>query len=344
MHQKKEPAGKWNKSVPIPLGEPHLEVASFAKFCASSLASLGKVVGSEELKRMKHCRINYQKPLLFLVDGNWLGQFCGGCQKYWSLHVPWFLGKTLGKPLSCHGLRSFEKRQINTWNLNDKNNVEKSACVVTGFFAWRESTCFFKLSAFEWLTAVTCLTYLISHAPRSITHYGTFLIAFGPPMLGFKTKRAPVICSDMQHAPAQRWPAGVAAPASLFETGCFSQIAASANNSWKSSSHVFYYKWNQLKSQTQIDTFEPWQTGNWRASWQEATQITHTLHTDRFPTNALNRSSGSSISSGSKSSLLGAVPNWGYSNALYHKGKPLQPMPKHPKSGSTNPPENFLTV
>lgn len=45
MHQKKEPAGKWNKSVPIPLGEPHLEVASFAKFCASSLASLGKVVG-----------------------------------------------------------------------------------------------------------------------------------------------------------------------------------------------------------------------------------------------------------------------------------------------------------
>lgn len=45
MHQKKEPTGKWNKSVPIPLGEPHLEVASLAKFCASSLASLGKVVG-----------------------------------------------------------------------------------------------------------------------------------------------------------------------------------------------------------------------------------------------------------------------------------------------------------
>ena len=278
---------------------------------------------------MKHCRTNYQKPLL-LVGVNGHGQFCGGCQKYWSLHVPWFLGKTLGKPLSCHGLRSFEKRQISTWNLNDKNNMEKSARVVTGFFAWRESTCFFKLSAFEWLTAVTCLTYLISHAPRSITVLFSSHLARP--------------CWDLRpNGYLSNATAGVAAPASLFETGCFSQIAASANNSWKSSSHVFY-KWNQLKSQTQIDTFEPWQTGNWRASWQEATQITHTLHTDRFPTNALNRSSGSSISSGSKSSLLGAVPNWGYSNALYHKGKPLQPMPKDPKSGSANPPENFLTV
>lgn len=219
--------------------------------------------------------------------------------------------------------------------------MEKSACVVTGFFAWRESTCFFKLSAFEWLTAVTCLTYLISHAPRSITVL--FSSHLARPRWDLRPNGHLWYCSDMQHAQETTL-------ASRRGRACVSVRNWVLFADCSLGQHFVEVLESCLLKKVK-PTEEPGSNWYFRtlANWKLKSQLAgsdanHTYSADRFPTNALNRSSGSSISSGSKSSLLGAVPNWGYSNALYHKGKPLQPMPKHPKSGSPNPPENFLTV